>query len=100
MMSFREKVNNLKSLEQCRQQDRFFTEWTNFPEAIKIPRYFTERAIFPNNFFKQPCFYWTIDQWKKNEQNRLKIKDNFMNERNQFLLNVWKKRIKLNDKRK
>ena len=71
MMSFREKVNNLKSLEQCRQQDRFFTELTNFPKANK------NQVFLLNN-----------RSVKENEQNRLKIKDSFMNERNQSLLNV------------
>ena len=35
-------------------------------------------------------FYWTIVQWE-NEQNRWKMNENIKNERNQFLLNEWKK---------
>ena len=49
----------------------FFTELTNFPKAIK------NQVFLLNN-----------RSVKENEQNRLKIKDSFMNERNQSLLNV------------
>ena len=44
-----------------------------------------------NSFLLNERSYWTIVQWK-NKRNSWKINKHFINERNQFLLNDWKKR--------